>query len=238
MDDKLKFHRMTRPVKFRLIKRFFQSIGHSYEVGVEKSKYLFNYLLYKLNILKRYTNNTHETIWRPTINGQLVEVYKSPIKTEHFTGVLKSTLIDELESDVDYFYYIDRKGLKHVTYTVSNWERHLYKVQTSLVKPGLVIDGKEYVYGDTPKIVRSFKYPDVLPEPFKEMDNAWDRLKMPEPEVIQYDLTKLLNLRYEIVLGYSAELDVTYATVQHALFEARNEFQKYLDTLTLKDIEV
>lgn len=236
MSDRLKFHRMTRPVKFRLIKRFFQSVGHSYGVGVEKSKYLFNYLLYKLNILKRYTNNTHEVIWRPTINGHLAEVYESPIKTEHFTGVLQSTLIDELESDVDYFYFIDRKGLKHVTYTVSNWERHLYKVQTSLIKPGFILGGKEYVYGDTPRIVRSFKHHEIIPVPFCKTDKV--KLKMPEPEIVQYDLTKLLNLRYEIVLGYSAELDVTYATVQHALLEARNEFQKYLNTLTLKDIEV
>lgn len=237
MNDKLKFHHMTRPIKFRRLRLFCKSVGHSYEVGVDKSKYLFNYLLYKLNILKRYTHNTHEDIWRPTIRGIVSEVYEKPIKSKCFTGILQSSLVDELEAKVDYFYYIDKRGLKHITYTVCNWEKHLYKMRTSFIKPGLIIDGKEYVYGDTPKIVRTFKQPKIKPERFDE-NKIVGNIKMPEPEVIQYDLTKLLNLCYERVLGDNAELDVSYATVQHSLFEAQQEFQKYLNTLTLRDIEV
>lgn len=234
MSEQLKFHRMTRPIKFRRLRLFFKSVGHSYEVGVDKCKYLFNYLLYKLNILKRYTNNTHEDIWRPTINGVLSEVYEKPIKSKHFTGVLQSSLVDELEAKVDYFYYIDKRGLKHITYTVCNWERHLYKMRTSFIKPGLVIDGKEYVYGEVPKIVQQF----IKPEIPKAFGGELKSLEKVKPQVVEYDLSKLLNLAYERILGDSAELDVSYATVQHSLLEAQQEFQKYLDNLTLKDIEV
>lgn len=239
--DVIKFHKMTRPVKFRRLKVLFQYVGHTYVVGIERVKYLFNYILYKLRILKRHTDKRNTEIWRPLINGKRVEGYTITFNTEHFAGTIQSELVDHLVSKEDYFYYIDRKGNRHRTYTVEDWEHHEYKISSSVIKPGLIINGKTYMYGyDVPKIVRQYKHPEIKPTPFNEEDKVIElrRVRLPEPEVVEYDLSKILNIRYETILGDDARLDVSYASVQGAVQEGQREIKRYLSNLTLKDIEV
>lgn len=242
MNDKLKFHRMTKPVKFRrfkIIKRFFQSVGRNYGVVTNKINYLFNYILYKLNILKRYTNkDARANIECKLINGSIPQVYELPVEGKHFTGTIRSVVVEDIETDVDYFYYVDQRGLKHITHTVRNFEHHTYGVMSSLINPGIIIDGKKYVYGNVPQIVTTFKHPEIpLDAPFRETDllSQHENLK---PKVVRYDLTKLLNIRYKVMLGDSEQLDVTYATINAAVMESKNEIRKYLGSLTLHDLEV
>lgn len=230
MSDKLKFHRMTRPMKFRHIRLVFKSVGHSYEVGVSKIKYLFNYILYKLNILKRYTNNTDTQIWRPTINGQLADVVEKEIVTGCFVGIAQSTLVDDFHSKVDYFYRTDKRGLKVITYVVTDEETHLYKLVTSLIKPGLILDGKTYLYGDVPRIVRTYKAPPVHAEKVSE--------ELLKPQVVEYDLTKLMNIKYASVLGESIDDEIIKYRLSNAVTEAQQAITKYLQSLNLHDFEV
>lgn len=238
MSDKLKFHRLTRPIRFRRVKVFFQSVGHTYFVGIERIKYLFNYVLYKLNILKRYTHEDFYVVHRPVINGMPIsETHRAEVRTEHFVGVIVSELIDKVHLKQDYFYH-EKGDHKKRTYTVIDMEKHLYAINSFVDKPGLVIDGKVYLYGDVPKIVRTFKYPKIEPGELPLYCRPAMGIPMPKSEVIEYDLTKLLNVQYETVLGDSIDLDVTYATVQAAIHEARVEIRKYLSSLSLKDIEV
>lgn len=242
MNDKLKFHRMTNPVKFRtfkIIKRFFQTAGHNYGVVMSKINYLFNYILYKLNILKRYTNkDACVNVKCKLINGCLPQVYELSVEGEYFTGTVRSVVVEDVETDVDYFYYVDQRGLKHITHTVRNLDHHTFGVLSSLINPGIIIDGKKYVYGNVPQIVTTFKQPEIpLGAPFKETDllSQHEALK---PKVVKYDLTKLLNIRYKVVLGDSEQLDVTYATINAAVMESKNEIRRYLSNLTLHDLEV
>ena len=69
-------------------------------------------------------------------------------------------------------------------------------------------------------------------------DKDLKSVKRLEPETVEYDLTKLYNIKYSIILGTSLKLDVSYATVQYALAETRENIIKYLNTLTLHDLEV
>ena len=231
MNDKLKFHRMTRPVKFRFTRLVFKSVGHSYEVGVSKIKYLFNYILYKLNILKRYTNNTDTQIWRPTINGQISDVVEKEIVTGCFVGIAQSALVDDFHSKVDYFYRTNEKGLKVITYVVTDEETHFYKVVTSLIKPGLIIDGKTYLYGDVPKIVRTYKEPPVHAEMVSE--------ELLKPQVISYDLTKLMNIQHSTILGENIDdEEVLKYRLDNAVAEAQRAITIYLQSLNLHDLEV
>lgn len=228
MSDKVKFHRMTRPMRFRRMRLFFKSVGHSYEVGVDKIKYLFNYVLYKLNILKRYRFTDCSEY-----PCDAKDKWTKKIDTKHFVGTLQSYLADFSHTHQDYFYYVNRKGEKKRTYTLVDRVVHEYRVISSLIQPGLKIDGKVYLYGDVPKIVQVLKEPKLKP-----VEVNADFVEKVEPEVVTYDLSKLLNLRYEKVLGVDYEIDVSYATVQHALLEAKTEFEKYLNSLTLRDIQV
>ena len=221
---------MTRPMKFRHIRLVFKSVGHSYEVGVSKIKYLFNYILYKLNILKRYTNNTDTQIWRPTINGQLADVVEKEIVTGCFVGIAQSTLVDDFHSKVDYFYRTDKRGLKVITYVVTDEETHLYKLVTSLIKPGLILDGKTYLYGDVPRIVRTYKAPPVHAEKVSE--------ELLKPQVVEYDLTKLMNIKYASVLGESIDDEIIKYRLSNAVTEAQQAITKYLQSLNLHDLEV
>ena len=188
MSDKLKFHRMTRPVKFRFTRLVFKSVGHSYEVGVSKIKYLFNYILYKLNILKRYTNNTDTQIWRPTINGQISDVIEKEIVTSCFVGIAQSALVDDFHSKVDYFYRTNEKGLKVITYVVADEETHFYKVVTSLIKPGLIIDGIAY---DLTKLM-NIQYSTILGENIDDEEVLKHRLDNAVAEA-QRAITKYLQ---------------------------------------------
>ena len=233
MSDRLKFHRQTRPIRFRRLKLFFQSVGRTYEVGTDKCKYLFNYVLYKLNILKRYTYTDDNTVWRPTINGlPICETYTEDFKTKHFVGSIKSEFVDHVSIRQDYFYR-ECRGKKKRTYTVVDKERHEYMLVSSVVNPGLVIDGVDYQYNGALKVVQMYRPPVVNP-----FDKDLKSVKRLEPETVEYDLTKLYNIKYSIILGTSLKLDVSYATVQYALAETRENIIKYLNTLTLHDLEV
>lgn len=233
MSDRLKFHRHTRPIRFRRLKLFFQSVGRTYEVGTDKCKYLFNYVLYKLNILKRYTYTDDNIVWRPTINGlPICETHMEDFKTKHFIGTIKSEFADHVSVHQDYFYR-ECGGKKKRTYTVVDKAKHEYILVSSVVKPGLIIDGVEYHYDGTLKVVQMYK-PPIL-NPFDKKLKSLDKI---EPQTVEYDLTKLYNIKYSIILGTSLKLDVSYATVQDALAETRENIIKYLNTLTLHDLEV
>lgn len=233
MSDRLKFHRQTRPIRFRRLKLFCRSVRRTYGVGTERIKYFFNYLFYKIGILKRYTHSDDNVVWRPTINGlPICETHTEDFKTKCFTGVIKSEFADHISIQQDYFYR-ECGGKKKRTYTVVDRERHEYMLVSSVIKPGLVIGGEEYRCPDTLKVVQMYKAPVV--NPFDKALKSLDKIK---PETVQYDLSKLYNIRYSIILGSSLKLDVSYATVQHALAETRHSIIKYLNTLTLHDLEV
>lgn len=234
MSDMLKFHRVTKPTKFRRARLLFQSARHTYGVGIDKCKYLSNYVLYKLHILERYTHEDYYEVHRPVIGGvPISETHRKEIKTEHFVGVVVSELVDKVELKQDYFYREVKGNSKLITYKVLDIERHQYVMRSSVVNPGLIIDGKVFLYNEAPRIVRVFKHPKIKPIGFNENEP----IPVPEPEEICYDMSKLMNIRYETVLGDSIELDVTYATVQGAIQEARQEIKKYLSSLSLRDIE-
>lgn len=232
MNDKLKFHRMTRPLRFRRTRLFFQSVEHTYKVGIEKSKYLFNYILYKLNILNRYTNSVITDMWRPVINGEIPEVFERELTTKHFVVTVRTTIVDHITVIEDYFYYVDKKGVKHKTYVVEEREQHDYVLKSSVIKPGIIIDGKQYVYGNVPIVVQRYKKPEILP-----FNGGYSTSRFfNNEEVIQYDLTPLINVAQETRIDcYNG---VSVDTVRY--LREYNEFEilKYLGTLTLRDLEV
>lgn len=233
MSDLLKFHRQTRPIRFRRLRRLFQSVGRTYEVGTDRIKYFFNYVLYKLKILKRYTHVDDTIVWRPTVNGlPICETQKEAFRTKHFIGTIKSEFADHVFIKQDYFYRISG-GKKKRTYTVIDKERHRYMLVSSVVNPGLVIDGVDYLYKGVLKVLQMYKPPVVKP-----FDGDLKFVKRLEPETVEYDLTKLMNIQNSVILGTSLKLDVSYATVQYALAETRGNIIKYLNTLTLHDLEV
>ena len=121
MNDKVQFHKMTKPIRFRRIKVAKSVIVLWFKELRERIIYHFNYLLYKLNILKRY-NYTDITEQASPIPENLKPVERE-IETEHYKGTVKMVFEEYRFIDIDYFYRIRKDGSKKITYTMKDHQK-------------------------------------------------------------------------------------------------------------------
>ena len=122
MSEKTRFYNMTKPVRFRRLKQAKMMIVLWCKALRERIIYFFNYILYKLNILKRYSyrDNVVQAIPLP------YSINPKEVITDHFRGVVSMSLMQDKYIDLDYFYR-EKKGDKKVTlYLKSEEKTRLY----------------------------------------------------------------------------------------------------------------
>lgn len=223
-EELKKFHEMTKPVRFRKLKLFFQSVGLTYEVGKEKISYLTNYLLYKLNILKRYS-------YRDNVVKELSlphSVNQKGVATQFLSSLVDMNLVLETDFDIDYFYREKKDGGRKITYYVKNEEHNRLFTVSTLKNISLCIAGQFYYVDSLP----IFKMASIT-TPFKQAGfNSQHEYK-----TITYDVQKLKRLQNKNLIGVDLKPeDITEPMVQYYYDLSVREFRGYLGKLTLEDL--
>lgn len=228
MSEKVKFHNMTKPIRFRKFKLFLKSVGLTYEVGKERINYLFNYLLYKLNILNRYSyrDNVEKVTPLPP------QIPLKTIKTDWIEAVLESEIVENNFIDVDYFYRVKKDGSKKRTYVISDYDRKEITLHSRLKDIQIKVGDSWFSTCNLPTFnLLTFSPEDLKPISLSDMDN--EKLIRPNYITMECDLTLLTNLRSRTLLS----LESTYLDLLKYTYEQDfNKFQNRLKGISLSDI--
>ena len=132
MSEKTRFYNMTKPVRFRRLKQAKMMIVLRCKALRERIIYFFNYILYKLHILKRYSyrDNVVQAIPLP------YSITPKEVITDHFRGVVSMSLMQDKYIDLDYFYR-EKKGDKKVTLYLKNEEKTRLYLESHLTDIGI-----------------------------------------------------------------------------------------------------
>lgn len=231
MSEKAKFHNMTKPIRFRwlkLAKQIFADWCWSFRDVIT---YNFNYLLYKLNILKRYS-------YRDMVEQVISLDHKHPklqvAKSDTFKGVVKMCLINETHYDIDYFYRQKKNGEKKITLTLKNEEENRVFFESHLEDVCLFINDRWYEPYNLPTLkVATFQPPkasfcgreDVLLNPV-------------EYDTVTYDLLPIKTLKFQSFVGKMQLSDVSEPMIHYYYNIACEGFIKKLNSMNIHDLMI
>lgn len=236
MSEIQKFLKMTKPLKFRrtrtcaraLYQITFRLFPYPFMVGKNiyryiknKIRYYFNFILYKLNIIKRYTYSDVTRAWN--IGDFSNFSHEKEISARCVFGTVRIDVLEETYIDQDYFYF---NTIWKPTYVVKDIEEHRYVLKASLARPGIIIGDKKYRIGEVPVIMRTFNYPQITSS-FSEKSDAT------KPQYTDYNLTKLQNISRSI--QFVPEDESHILMIEEKAIE---DLKRYLDTINLVDLEV
>ena len=232
MDDRVQFFRMTRPMKFRKVRRLLRTIHLSFRIGVNKVLFNLCNLLYKLNILKLYTYSDAYAITNVREGNWDYTTYTKELEAGQFFGIFSARLEKHVSINEEYFYLPKKNGMRKKVFVVNDMHCDEWTLHSFLSAPGIVFCGNRYQYGNCPKVVRVFKAPNN-PEPFNgnldTMENMFDR-----EEIVEYDLGKLFDMQCNLMVDPYKDREL----LQEDLDYLFNSMSEYLRQLTLRDIEV
>ena len=225
MSEKARFHSMTRPVRFRKLKQAKMMIVLWCKAVRERIIYLFNYVLYKLNILKRYSYRDMSVQVFPLPHQVLVQ----RAKTDYFSGNVIMTLKLETDIDMDYFYR-EKDGQKKVTLYMRNHEETRLFAESHLADIHLKVD-RWYAVDHLPVFKVAFYEEKVKPfdpsEPLKPVDY----------KTTNYNVNILKTATHKSLLGANMKPEDISEPMLHYYYNfAVGEFKKYLEHLTLNDL--
>lgn len=223
VEQKVKFLEITKPIRMRRYKLFLLKIKSLRTlITKDKIEYIYNYILFRLGILKRETYN--DSISEALSIPQVCKV----IETKHFFGTLKTSAFRDILINKDYFYFLKKNGEKVITYILCDSYTSRYYSITDFVEPGIIIDGHKYQYGCVPQVVRSFTRPKI--------PNAYDRnlsfLGSFDSSVVEYDLGPLLKLHVKLGLEENIKCLDRVSEVTYDMFKYK------LGNMSLRDLEV
>lgn len=223
-EDMKKFEEMTKPMRFRKARLFFQSVGLTYEVGKDKINYLFNYILYKLHIYKRYN-------YRDKVVKELpcpVFIKPRSIKTDCLEVRVDMTFEMVTHLDQDYFYREKKDGNKKITYIIKNEETHsLFSIGT-LKDITLIISGKEYYVDHLP----TFKYAVLVGKPDSPPEFV-------EYKTMTFDVAYLKNLVVKYLVANDSLMNgVSESMVKYFYDCTCDTFKEGLENVTLRDLTI
>lgn len=212
MNDE-KFLKITKPVKFRRLRLLFHSLKIWGEETRYVIKYMVYYILYKLHIVNRYTyiDSGNRELSLPPVPLKSVV---SPLCTAN----LKTRLIEEYHFDIDCFKFRDK-----VVFTVKDIAEKRDILTFSLDNVKVNIGGKFFSVDEHP-FIRISHFP-------------------VSSEVVRYHLADLLKLKKSYIISADSnekvlnEKILTEKELQFYTDSAEKEFQDYLNTLSLKDLE-
>ena len=228
MNDKMKFHEMTKPMKFRRLKMAKQIITDWFVALRDVTRYNFNYLLYKLNILKRYTYR--DVVEMEVTSHHILE--EKEIQTDYFGGTVKMKLISSLDIDVDYFFYKKRNGGMKITLLLRDSKEETLFTVTHLENIHVKVADQWYNVDNLPV----FKVAPILkPEPVEFVDASF--IERPtEPRIVEYDIFKVKTYYHKLLVGKMSPEDITEAMYKFYYECSRKELEKIFSRLTLMDI--
>lgn len=184
MSDKVKFHNMTKPLKFRAVRRAFKNLSYSLSNVAEDIKSLIYNILYKLNIIEKYS-----------FNDLMVQDVQVPIKPSHFENdflcadiCFKSTHQEYINEE-----WYHKKGKKlDKLFVLKDTHLHRFIINAHLENIGIKFPGsdKYYLVQRGLPTLRINVSP-VRPKPFSE------EFKRPEYEVVEVNIRELESLCLE-----------------------------------------
>lgn len=228
MSEKARFHEMTKPMKFRRLKMVKQFTADWCVAQRERIKYLFNYLLYKLKILNRYSYR--DNVERVVTSPHILEEEK--IQTEYFGGTVNMKLISVLDIDVDYFYYKKKDGSIKITMTLKDSKEETLFTVSHLENIHIKVGDQWHDVNHLPV----FKMASIVkPKPVEFVDASFIE-KPIEPRVVEYDIFKLKTYYHKLLVGKMSPTDITEAMYKFYYECSRKELLKVFSRLTLMDI--
>lgn len=224
MIDKIKFHEMTKPMKFRRLKMIKQYAVLWFKALRERIIYLFNYSLYKLHILKRYSyrDNSERECFAfvpPSFEPEVIE-------TEIIRGVVSPRLMIRYNIDVDYFYY-EKNGKTIITLSLKDRNESKTFLNTTLTNIFLRVGGVWFNVNSLPR----FKVAVLPPSPAPFDDKPHVKV---DYNTVTYDTQRLKNLFHRTILSENFDEAEFYNNYKGAV----NRFKYKLSNLSLKDLEV
>lgn len=226
MSEKARFYNMTKPIRFRRLRQVKMMIVLWCKAVRERIKYLFNYVLYKLNILQRYSyRDRTEQVFSLPYNIKMREV-----QSNTFKGVVVTKIIKETFYDIDYFYRQKKDGSKKVTLYLKNEEESRLFTESHLEEICLKVSSRWYQPDHLPTLKVAVM--DVKPVAF----DPSAPLKPVEYDTVEYDLLPLKTLRYKSLLGKITLSDISEPMLYYYYELAVGEFSKKLNSMTLHDL--
>ena len=225
MSEKTRFYNMTKPVRFRRLKQAKMMIVLWCKALRERIKYFFNYILYKLHILKRYSyrDNVVQAIPLP------YSINPKEVITDHFRGVVSMSLIQDKYIDLDYFYR-EKKGDKKVTLYLKNEEKTRLYLESHLTDISIRVKNW-YAVDSLPVFKVSVLDPEVKPFTVEKTLEPMDY------QTVTYNTGYLKNLTHKSIVGVDMNVkDVSEAMVKYYYDYAVDEFKKHLNSISLQDL--
>lgn len=235
MSEKARFYNMTKPIKFRALRQFFKSVGLTYEVGKERIKYLFNYLLYLLNIYKKYNYRDNvETEY--DLSGYLKRNpldFHKVVNSTFVTANIKVRAIKTTFIEREYFYYINRKGETVKTLVLKDSEHSVVTFTGKLEKIGVRIAVNEpFHFTQGYPRYRIAKSPVCRPVFTEDITGDIQKVQYTEYEV---DLEPVINLRCRHQKTLHEER-LTVGEVLYVFNFMEEEFEKALNNMKFTDL--
>lgn len=226
MGEKVRFYNMTKPVKFRRIKIIKQMVVLWCGGVRERIIYFFNYILYKLNILKRYSyrDNVVKVLPLP------YELKEKSVTCENFGGLIKMQLVSHNNIDLDYFYFQKKDGSKKITLSLKDKDEQRMFVESHLENIHIKV-GKWFSVDHLPVFKVVYRDTNELTS-YSGSENT----KPVEVKTVEYDISKLKNLCYKSILGSLTVDDISEEMLNYYYECSCREFKEYLNTLTLHDL--
>lgn len=184
MSEKVKFYNMTKPLKFRAVRRAFKNFSYTLSNVAEGIKSLIYNILYKLNIIEKYS-----------FNDLMVQDIPFSVKPQHFTSGFLSADIFFKTSHREYvdeeWYHKKGNRLKKL-YVLKDTHIHRFIFTAHLENIGIKFPGSDKFYlvqRGLPTL--HINVSPVKPEPFS------GELKRPKYEVVDINIRELESLRLE-----------------------------------------
>lgn len=203
MSEKERFHRMTKPIKFRKLRVIFKSLDSIYKVYRHKLKYLTNYILYKIKILKRYSyRDMAERVVSLPHNLEL-----HGVETEDYRATVKMQVIIRHYWDMDYFYRKTRNGSENITMWVSEIDETKIHLRSHLEDIQIYVKENDSWY-DVSELP-SIKIVHTHLEPITKLWEKEHNTKPREVKTVEYNIRPLRKLIHDIDTNCENILELT-----------------------------
>lgn len=225
MNDRVKFYRMTKPIKFRKFKLFKSDIILWCKALRELTIYNINNLLYKLNILKKYS-------YRDNVEKVISEfnLYKKEAVSNFIKGTVVMKLVEQKSIDIEYFYKEKKDGSKKITLWVRNKEEVKIFTDSYLNNIYLKVDKRWYNINNQP----TFKV--VMPKPVEPSFPMESTTKYTELTTVDFDLTCIKNMRLRNLIEFETYNTPLEEVLKFNYDYSVKRFEKTLNIIKLKDL--
>ena len=225
MSEKARFYNMTKPIRFRRLRQVKMMIVLWCRAVRERIIYFFNYVLYKLHILQRYSyrDNVVQAVPLP------YPIKPKEVITDHFRGVVSMSLMQDKDIDLDYFYR-EKNGDKKITLYLKNKEKTSLYLESHLTDIGIRVKNW-YSVNSLPVFKVSVLDPEVKPFTIEKTLEALDY------QTVTYNTGYLKNLTHRSIVGIDMNVeDVSEAMIKYYYDYAVEEFKKHLNSISLQDL--